>query len=31
MTQQERDNRDALEAVAQLTEVCQNKNAEQFA
>ena len=31
MTQQERDNRDALEAVAQLAEVCWNKNAEQLA
>ena len=31
MNQQERDNRDALEAVAQLGEVCRNKNAEQLA
>ena len=31
MTQQERDNRDALEAINQLSEACQNKNAEQLA
>ncbi len=31
MTQQERDNRDAQEAVAQLSEVCHYKNAEQLA
>ena len=31
MTQQERDNRDAQEAVTQLAEVCWNKTAEQLA
>ena len=31
MKPQERENRDALEAVVQLIEACQNKNAEQLA